>query len=236
MTIAQLFYQRINIAIFPPNCCLCGLEGRRIRGREPGLAGRWHRIPLDLCETCEATLARAEPRWMTRGTSLQFAFLRYQAPVDQMIQQFKFSGDRALGRALSVGFALARMAERDRPLPRAIVPVPMHRRRFRERGFDHTQLVAQWVGEVCAIPVVRQALVRHRATPAQSRIGRAQRLANVRGAFDIARPEELAGLQHVALLDDVVTTGSTLNAATETLQRTGSIEVEQWVLARTELR
>lgn len=236
LTIARLFYQRINMAIFPPHCCLCGLNGVVISGRELGLAGRWHQIPVDLCAHCHAILPRPDRPWKGTDDILQFAFLRYAAPVNQLIQQFKFSGDRSAGRTLAIGFALARLAEREAPLPEAIVPVPMHPRRFRQRGYDHTQLLAQWVAEVCALPVLDRALTRHRPNPAQSLVSAEERRLNVRGAFRLDRPQDLAGLRHVALLDDVVTTGSTLDAATKAVQDAVLIQVEHWVIARTELR
>jgi ComF family protein len=222
--------------VFQPYCCLCGLDGRVVAGREPGLTGRWHQIPFDLCEYCQAILPRPDRPWMFADDVLQFAYLRYARPVDKLIQQFKFSGDRSAGRTLAIGFGLARLTERDCPLPEAILPVPMHPRRLRERGYDHTRLIAHWVAEVCALPVLDHALVRCRATPAQSLVGAEARRLNVRGAFRLARPHDLAGLRHVALIDDVVTTGSTLGAATKALQQVGPIEVEHWVLARTELR
>lgn len=240
MTSSRLLLRWIGLALAPPSCCLCGGRGELWQGPEPGLVGRWHRIPLDLCEYCLAAMPRPNPAWtrawLQRNFCDQFAALHYRYPVDHMIRQFKFSGDRPYGRVLATLLGRLRISDRSHPLPDAIVPVPMHAARFRERGIDHTLLLARWAGEVCAVPVLEDWLLRARATPPQSGLSGAARRHNVQGAFATqpVRGSKLAWEpRHVALLDDVLTTGSTLAAATAALRAAGVRNIEHWVLART---
>jgi ComF family protein len=242
LTSSRLLLRWISLALAPPSCCLCGGRGALWQGPEPGLVGRWHQIPLDLCEYCLAAMPRPAPAWtrtwLQRNFCDQFAALHYRYPVDHMIRQFKFSGDRPYGRVLATLLGRLRVSDRSHPLPDAIVPVPMHRARFRERGIDHTLLLARWAGEVCAVPVLEDWLLRARATPPQSGLSGAARRHNVQGAF-ATRPAIDGKLvrqpRHVALLDDVLTTGSTLAAATAALRAAGVRDIEHWVLARTAL-
>jgi ComF family protein len=238
---SRLLLRWISLALAPPSCCLCGGRGELWQGPAPGLAGRWHQIPFDLCEYCLAALPKTAPpwtrAWLQRHFCDQFAALQYRYPVDHMIRQFKFSSDRPCGRVLATLLGRLRAAERAHPLPDAIVPVPMHRTRFRERGIDHTRLLARWAGEVCAVPVLEDWLLRARATPPQSGLSGAARRHNVQGAFAVrpAGGRRARVPRHVALLDDVLTTGSTLAAASAALRAAGVDHIEHWVLARTAL-
>ena len=111
-----------------------------------------------------------------------------------------------------------------------LVPVPAHPVRVRERGYDVTDVWARHLAALEGVPVAR-ALARVRQTPPQAGADRAQRLANVRGAF-AAGPEaaSVAG-RRVALVDDVVTTGSTVRTAAQVLDELGAAEIEIWALA-----
>ena len=242
MTIPQILIRWVSLALAPPSCCLCGGRGELWSGPEPGLIGRWHRMPLDLCQYCLAALPRPRAHWTQARTAgpgcAQFAALQYRPPVDHLIRQFKFAGVRSYGRVLATLLGQARAAERDRPLPEALVPVPMHARRFRERGLDHTLLLARWAAEACAVPVLADWLVRVKATPPQTGLSGATRRHNVQGAFavrPIASTARGRVPRQVALLDDVLTTGSTLAAAGAALRAAGVERIEHWVLARTVL-
>jgi ComF family protein len=110
------------------------------------------------------------------------------------------------------------------------VPVPLHPDRLRERGFNQSLLLAQHVGDRLAVQVT-EALVRTRRTNAQVNLGAKQRMANVAGAFAIQPEIQVAGLS-VVLIDDVVTTGSTLSACAEALLSAGASSVKAASLAR----
>lgn len=151
---------------------------------------------------------------------------QYRAPVDALILAFKRGGDLANGRLLA---HLLAEAARSVVQPQALVPVPLHISRVRERGFDQAKLLARDLARELALPVI-SGLRRVRATPHQFAFDKAGRKRNVRGAF--AAEPELAGYAHIALVDDVATTGSTLEACALAALRAGVQRVDAWVVAR----
>jgi len=121
----------------------------------------------------------------------------------------------------------------DGPRPELLVPVPLHAERIRERGFNQAIEIARIVGRRMQIPVAARAAVRYRATPPQVDLPREQRLRNLRGAFSVEIPP---GIRHVALVDDVVTTGATTSELARVLKRAGAETVEAWAIARTDAK
>ncbi|MBT8434378.1 MAG: ComF family protein, partial [Gammaproteobacteria bacterium] len=115
------------------------------------------------------------------------------------------------------------------PRPEILIPVPLHCARLFERGYNQADEIAAVWSQTFGIPVDRHALTRLRATPSQSGLSAAQRANNVRQAFAY-RPKRK--YRHVALVDDIVTTGSTVTEITKTLHRAGVEYVEVWALAR----
>lgn len=166
------------------------------------------------------------------------AALAYRFPVDRLLPRFKFHGDLAAGRLLAGLMADALAAGNGsgnggRVMPgarvQAVVPVPLHPARLRQRGYDQALELARPVAAALGLPLQADALRRVRATEAQTTLGAAARRGNVRGAF-VACPGKLP--RHVALLDDVMTTGATLAECASALRRAGVVRVEAWVLAR----
>ena len=150
----------------------------------------------------------------------------YSAPVDCLLPRFKFHRDLAAGRLLA-----QLMAERCAPLerPDALVPVPLHRARLRQRGYDQALELARPLAKVLGSPLRPELLRRVRATAAQSELGKAERARNLRDAF-LAAGADLP--RHVVLVDDVMTTGATLHAAARALHLAGVERVDAWVCAR----
>ena len=116
------------------------------------------------------------------------------------------------------------------PRPHALVPLPLHQVRLRRRGFDQTLEFARPLARILGIPLRDDLLVRVRDTAPQSRLDAPARRRNLRGAFAVRTDGPLPA--HVALVDDVMTTGTTLHAAAEALRRAGVARVEAWVCAR----
>jgi ComF family protein len=113
--------------------------------------------------------------------------------------------------------------------PQAILPVPLHPARLRQRGYNQALELARVVGRRLSIPVDASSCQRTRATRAQSELEERQRLQNIRGAF--ATTGRLP--RHLAILDDVVTTGATVSELARALHRGGCERVDVWTLART---
>lgn len=151
--------------------------------------------------------------------------LRYAAPVDRLVPRLKFHGDLVAGAQLS---ALLAMAVHDARRPDAVVPVPLHRSRLRQRGYDQALELARPVAKRLGVPLRAGLLRRRRATTAQTELHARQRQANVADAFEVRG----AVPAHVALVDDVMTTGATLDACARALRAAGAVTVEAWVVAR----
>ncbi len=224
--------QRLGRALLAPRCLVCDARG------EGG---------LDLCADCAAALpwnTTACPRCalpmlhaQTCGhclrhpppMTLTVAALVYGPPLDRLVPRLKFHGDLAAGRLLA---ALMAQAMSGAPRPQALVPVPLHDRRLRRRGYDQALELARAVGRRLDLPVLDTALLRSRDTAPQSEQDAQARRRNLRGAFSVRPGAALPA--HVALLDDVMTTGATLHAATRALLHAGVARVDGWVCARVE--
>jgi ComF family protein len=203
--------------MFPPRCCLCGFP-----------AASWQ---LDLCGICRADLP-----WLLEPSATVIAAIRFAAPADDMIRELKYRGVIAHARVLGVLLAQA-VLERAGPLPRLLVPVPLHGARQRERGFNQAAALARFAGTALRIPWAPHAVRRLRNTPSQTALSVAQRRRNVRGAFAVngARARRrLLGAGHVAIVDDVVTTGSTVTELKSMLLTAGVARVDVWAVARAE--
>ena len=224
--------------IWPPSCLACGLPGDPAADRD--LCAACHaalpRQP-NACRTCALPLPPGEiavrcSACLRRGdaplTRVHAAFA-YAAPLDRLLPRFKFSQSLACGRLASnlMADALRRQAP-DRP--DALVPIPLHRERLRTRGYDQALELARPLARRLALPILSGWLQRRHATQAQSRLDKAGRHANLRDAFEVRGHRPLPA--HVALIDDVMTTGATLEAAARCLRAAGVQRVDAWVCAR----
>jgi ComF family protein len=202
------------------------LDGRVCQNCEHFLAPAGAR-----CPRCALPLAREGPcgdclRLPPAFDDIVTAF-DYRFPVDRLVRRFKFSADLAVGAYL--GEALAKAAAGG-ARPDVLLPSPASPARLRERGFDAALLLARRVRSRLDLRLDAQALVKVRHTPAQAGLSRAQRQDNLRDAFAVRGP--FTGM-HVAVVDDVMTTGVTLSSLAVLLRRAGARRVSGWVVART---
>jgi ComF family protein len=155
-------------------------------------------------------------------------------PVDSLIAAFKYRNQLTSGRLLSQ-LLLAEICRRyaDQPLPEIIVPVPLHWRRQWRRGFNQSQCVASYLGAQLSIPVQLRRIQRIRRTPTQQGLNKPQRQRNLKRAFRVTKP--FSG-ETIALIDDVMTTGTTCAEISRELLKAGAGEVHIWALARTPVR
>jgi ComF family protein len=154
--------------------------------------------------------------------------LAYAPPLAHYLHTLKYEGDRALGRCL--GQMLAEVLGTDCRHVDAIVTVPLHRERLRERGFNQALEIGRAVSASLRRPILRAGIARTRATAPQTSLSCVQRRANLAAAFTVTRA--LSGLR-IAVLDDVITTGATVNALAAELLHAGASHVEAWAVART---
>ena len=151
----------------------------------------------------------------------------YAPPLDRLLLRFKFHGDLAAGRLLT---QLMAQAFAGRPRPAALLPVPLHRSRLRQRGYDQALELARPLARSLDLPLLDGLLTRRHATAPQSQLDASARKRNLKDAFHV-QPSTLLPL-HVTLVDDVMTTGATLQAAALALRRAGVARVDAWVCAR----
>jgi ComF family protein len=198
----------LKYGLFPPQCRVCGNAGHKEH---------------ELCPLCMVDLP-ARPAVKAFGAGQVLAAFAYGDPIDGLIQGFKFNEQLGAGRLLAT-LALPAFAQSK---PQALIPIPLHCKRLRQRGFNQAMELARFWGSECGIAVQTQALIRQRQTAVQSSLNAIQRAENVRGAFEARGPMA----SHVALIDDVFTTGATCMAAAEALYAAGAHRVDVWCLAR----
>lgn len=230
--------------VCPDRCAACDA----ITEPPPGLCSDCRPALYELdgaCPICAEPQQSAQPIACSRCRRRPPAFARAHAPylygseLAEALLRLKFGGGGKRGRvdlvrplACLLTPAMARLA----PGFDAIVPVPLHHKRLRERGFSQAhRLAISARGRLArpAPPVLGHVLLRHRTTTPQATLGRQKRIANVRAAFTVAEPAKARG-RKLLLVDDVLTTGSTASACARVLQRAGASLVEVLTLARAE--
>ncbi|HET7202844.1 MAG TPA: ComF family protein [Steroidobacteraceae bacterium] len=234
-------FDRLGAVLLPPRCVLCQGPG--------AVPGR------DLCADCEADLpwlhtacircglpqssasasaahgdACERCRNRTQPHRICHAPFLYQFPLTELVPALKYQGALACARVL--GTLLAESVARAclHGDVDVVVPMPLHRSRLVERGFNQSAELARYVTATLPVELDIRALQRSRATEPQVGLPRAERSRNVRGAF-VAHPSLVTG-RHVALLDDVVTTGATVREAARTMLAAGAARVDVWCVAR----
>ena len=228
--------------LLPPACagCRTPVSGAAALCRRCDAA--LPRLPAGLCAGCLERAARP-PGARCAGCTVRrgpleaaAAVVRFEGAVEGWIHRFKYPGGGLAGldpAPLAVARALAREAAArvPGPLPDLVVPVPLHPARLRERGFNPAGLLARAVAEAAGLPHRPRALERLRDTRSQTGLDRRARARNVAGAFGPGPGPPLP--PRIWLVDDVFTTGATLEAAAQALRRAGARAVVGVCVART---
>jgi ComF family protein len=223
----------IQHGLYPPTCLLCG---------DPGGDGR------DLCRPCANALPLNRPACPRCAEALgaetdcdcgqcqkrapafdaSFAAFRYEEPVRHLIHALKFGARYPSARLLGELLAQAVVAGR-RPLPEALLPVPLHPSRYRERGFNQAAEIARSVSAFTGIPLDLNSCIRNSRTQPQAELSAEERTRNIRHAFAVKR---VPTASHIAIVDDVVTTGATVNELAKCLRAAGVRRIDVWACAR----
>lgn len=213
--------------LFTEVCPSCG--GSSSAGVCGACASSFARV-RDACGVCG--LARPVGRcprqavaWRVAAVAAPFV---YAAPLDALIHSLKYRGARRMGRALAL-LLLDTLRDR-RPAVDLLVPVPLHVRRLRQRGYNQATEIARALGRELERPLLLGGVRRRMDRGPQAGLTADARVRNVAAAFAVAR--DLSGLS-VAIVDDVVTTGATVNALAEALLDAGAARCEAWAVART---
>ena len=196
---------------FHPHCAFCGLP-------------RTHPAHL-LCEACYAELP-----WHTRSDDAQtYSAFDYQPPISNLLLGIKFGKNlrelSTLGQLTAIG-----IQHQIDEIPDAILPVPLHTARLRTRGFNQALELARPLAQQLGIPLLTRAVIRHKATQAQTELDMEARQHNLQQAFCLSAP---LPHPHIAIFDDVITTGATTQELAALLHSQGVARVDIWSCART---
>jgi len=200
--------------LLPSACVLCGDRAQP---------------PIDLCAPCKASLP-----WLSTAADGVMALCHYVPPFDRLITALKFK-ERLLYARLLSELLLEQVRDQwyiQAPLPELLIPMPLHADRLRERGFNQAVELARPLAKQLKIPLDLRSCQRIRATQAQLTLSATERQRNMDKAFTV-KPDLSA--RHVAIIDDVVTTGHTMAALSSELRKAGVEQIDVWCCARTPL-
>jgi ComF family protein len=227
-----LFDNCLSVArqLLPPACLLCSGKGGA-DGLCDGCRAALPLLPRAHCPVCAAPNPTAElcGRCLTNRPAIDrvAAAFVYAFPVDALIHGLKYRGNLAFARPLAA--ALTDVLDSE-PYPDLVIPMPLAPGRLRERGFNQAMEIARLIGPEFGFKIETHACRRNREGVAQASLPWKERAGNVRKAFSCDL--DLGG-KTVAVVDDVLTTGATLNELAALLKRRGAREVVGWIVART---
>ncbi|MGR9053821.1 MAG: ComF family protein [Gammaproteobacteria bacterium] len=220
--------------LLPPTCIFCGHTGTDTLD----LCGDCRSLLIvneRFCRRCAAPLEADNCEGLICGDCQKrrvsfdstFAPYIYQGAMRFLISGLKFGAQYKHARLLAKLMIEGLDSTNDRP--GCLVPVPLHKKRYRERGFNQAAEIARIVSHELAIPLIQTHCIRSRDTPHQIDLSAKQRRKNVKRAFTVTKP---LAQTHVAIIDDVMTTGATVAELAIALKKSGVERVDVWVCAR----
>jgi ComF family protein len=225
--------RKISRLLFPPRCVLCQRPGDSELDVCPSC---YQSLPFikNACVQCALPLEGEPHAYNLCGRCLKtppefdnsLSLMRYESAAVQLVTRYKFY-DRLSYSRLLAELLLELLIKTEKP--ECIIAVPLHPQRLRERGFNQSHELGKIIATALNLPLLSDAVVRTRETRQQTGLDAKQRRQNIRGAFVVVRPIEY---KHVAIIDDVVTTGSTVNELARVLKKSGVETVSVWSIAR----
>lgn len=219
--------KRCLSALLPESCLLCGTDSQAHLLCADCTADL-PALPTASCPKCGEQTTHGERCGACLKEAPHFdrtiALYRYDFPVDRIIHALKYGHQLAVAGWLGV-----KLAERLTADKRLIIPLPLHPERVRERGFNQSAEIARVLGNCLNFPVDRSSVLRNRATLPQADLPLKERHKNVRGAFECR--SDMSG-RNILLIDDVMTTGATLNECARVLKLHGAADILVAVAAR----
>jgi ComF family protein len=206
--------QDILDLVFPPQCAGCNQSGS---------------ILCPACATSIRPRSLLPPRYDIDGISCLYTVNSYQGTLRTCIHALKYKGVTRLAEPL--GMLLSQLYLSYHVGADMLMPVPLHPDRYRQRGYNHAELLARVCAEKVGVPFASHLLVRTRATPAQVGLNADQRQQNMVNAFRVPATKAILG-RKIVIVDDVCTTGATLEACATSLLLAGATSVQGLVLAR----
>jgi ComF family protein len=228
------WFNIIQQYLLPPTCILCGNTGYESQDIcKPCFINLTKN--LHCCYRCAESFETINRKPQLCGACIKqtpafdetYAPFIYCDELRHLISTLKFNHQYKNARLL--GFLLADYLKKTAELPELIIPVPLHKQRFRERGFNQSIEISKSLSKHLHIPIDTHSCIRIRNTTHQIELPAKQRQTNMKNAFKV---EHTIKSQHIAIVDDVMTTGSTVNELAKTLKRSGINRVDIWVCAR----
>ena len=199
--------------IFPTTCQIC--------------LKRVNRSQL-ICIDCHQKLPHRESYSFRKKEITCYAAFHYSDAIKQLITDLKFSQKlqhtRLLGQLL-----LNSINQHYSTLPQLIIPVPLHKQRLRQRGFNQALEIAKVINKSLQMPIDIHSVIRHKATRPQAQCTASQREQNIKNAF---RLKKLITVDHIILLDDVITSGNTLRECIHCINKSRTIKIDSWSIAK----
>ncbi len=236
------YFKKIANWFFPYTCILCNYPSNRQQDLCEACLQELPILPQS-CPRCANTFVTPLPNDLICGSCLSlsppfdatFALYDYVAPITKLIMELKFQerliNARILGELMCE--AAVTLWYKTSPLPNLIIPMPLHPTRQRERGFNQTIEIATPIAKKLNIPLEKKSCRRIKHTSAQARLQREERQHNLRNAFQIN--SNFRGY-HVAVLDDVITTGQTITHFCKALRLAGADKIDVWCCAKTQYK
>jgi ComF family protein len=221
-------YDFFNL-LFPDLCCACARQ--LYRGEKHICTHCLYDLPYtDFHHYPENSVARLFWGRLNCHAAMAMLYFRKGTSVQRLMHQLKYKGQTELG--VKLGRLLGERLQSSPSYQNAdlLIPVPLHQKKLRSRGYNQSECIANGMAIAMRIPVASHLLLRQKATATQTRKSRYQRFENMLEVFGIAHPAELAG-KHLILVDDVITTGATLEACGQLLLDHGAGKVSIVALA-----
>ncbi|MDR2240493.1 MAG: ComF family protein [Zoogloeaceae bacterium] len=223
---------RALIRLLPQDCAVCGQESEEKLCA--ACAADLPRLTGPLCPVCALPAARDTLCGACQSAPPHFdatvAVFRYAFPIEHLVQALKYRHRLPLAEWFADSLADALTARGGTPGVDCVMPLPLSPRRIGERGFNQAQEIARPLARALGLPLLADACRRVHDGAPQASLPWKARQANIRHAFECRA--DLAG-RRVAVVDDVMTTGATLNEFARLLKQHGAARVENWVVART---
>jgi ComF family protein len=231
----------VSDIIFPPRCLGCGEILHPHRGQLfcPACKEKIKFITGNLCPVCGTTFFDSPAASHLCGNCLENktyfscarAVVSYETIILHAIHQFKYGSNISVGALLASFMADFSFPDVDFTDYSLIIPVPLHIKRLRQRGFNQSLILAHALAKKWHIPVNFSLLKRHKFTLTQTGLNKAERNKNIKGAFEVSDKKNITG-KNVILVDDVYTTGATINECAKILTKAGAQKVTVLTLAR----
>jgi len=233
-----LLYESIKELLFPAYCleCECRLPCWELPLFCPDCLVELSFIGSPQCKTCGLPFECGEDHICGKCLTKPYAFdqaraaFHYRKPTISTISSLKFNG-HLTGVSSLANLASTSSGYRDLSKPDLILPVPLHKKRLRTRGFNQATILAKACFPEMKSRINTSLLMRNRPTPPQTNLSGRERRKNLSGVFTVNQPEAVKD-QHILLVDDVLTTGSTVDECAKVLRKAGAKRIEVFTLAR----